>query len=145
MNREDTLMKRPEVLFVCVHNAGRSQMAAAWLANLAGDSVVVRSAGTAPAETINPAVVEVMAEVGIDVIAAGATPKRLEDAMVEASDVVITMGCGDTCPYYPGTRYQDWALDDPAGQDATFVRTVRDEIRSRVEHLLDELGVEPRH
>ena len=138
-------MKRPEVLFVCVHNAGRSQMAAAWLANLAGDSVVVRSAGTAPAETINPAVVEVMAEVGIDVIAAGATPKRLEDAMVEASDVVITMGCGDTCPYYPGTRYQDWALDDPAGQDATFVRTVRDEIRSRVEHLLDELGVEPRH
>ena len=143
MNREDTLMKRPEVLFVCVHNAGRSQMAAAWLANLAGDSVVVRSAGTAPAETINPAVVEVMAEVGIDVIAAGATPKRLEDAMVEASDVVITMGCGDTCPYYPGTRYQDWALDDPAGQDATFVRTVRDEIRARVERLLGELGVEP--
>ena len=136
-------MKRPEVLFVCVHNAGRSQMAAAWLANLAGDSVVVRSAGTAPAETINPAVVEVMAEVGIDVIAAGATPKRLEDAMVEASDVVITMGCGDTCPYYPGTRYQDWALDDPAGQDATFVRTVRDEIRARVERLLGELGVEP--
>jgi arsenate reductase len=143
MNREDTLMKRPEVLFVCVHNAGRSQMAAAWLANLAGDSVVVRSAGTAPAETINPAVVEVMAEVGIDVIAAGATPKRLEDAMVEASDVVITMGCGDTCPYYPGTRYEDWALDDPAGQDATFVRTVRDEIRARVERLLGELGVEP--
>ena len=136
-------MHRPEVLFVCVHNAGRSQMAAAWLANLAGDSVVVRSAGTAPAETINPAVVEVMAEVGIDVIAAGATPKRLEDAMVEASDVVITMGCGDTCPYYPGTRYQDWALDDPAGQDATFVRTVRDEIRARVERLLGELGVEP--
>ena len=136
-------MKRPEVLFVCVHNAGRSQMAAAWLANLAGDSVVVRSAGTAPAETINPAVVEVMAEVGIDVIAAGATPKRLEDAMVEASDVVITMGCGDTCPYYPGTRYEDWALDDPAGQDATFVRTVRDEIRARVERLLGELGVEP--
>jgi arsenate reductase len=118
-------------------------MAAAWLANLAGDSVVVRSAGTAPAETINPAVVEVMAEVGIDVIAAGATPKRLEDAMVEASDVVITMGCGDTCPYYPGTRYEDWALDDPAGQDATFVRTVRDEIRARVERLLGELGVEP--
>lgn len=136
-------MHRPEVLFVCVHNAGRSQMAAAWLANLAGDSVVVRSAGTAPAETINPAVVEVMAEVGIDVIAAGATPKRLEDAMVEASDVVITMGCGDTCPYYPGTRYEDWALDDPAGQDATFVRTVRDEIRARVERLLGELGVEP--
>ena len=138
-------MHRPEVLFVCVHNAGRSQMAAAWLAHLAGDAVVVRSAGTAPAETINPAVIEVMAEVGIDVIGAGATPKRLEDAMVEASDVVITMGCGDTCPYYPGTRYQDWALDDPAGQDARFVRTVRDEIRSRVEHLLDELGVEPRH
>ena len=136
-------MHRPEVLFVCVHNAGRSQMAAAWLANLAGDSVVVRSAGTAPAETINPAVIEVMAEVGIDVIGAGATPKRLEDAMVEASDVVVTMGCGDTCPYYPGTRYEDWALDDPAGQDATFVRTVRDEIRARVERLLGELGVEP--
>jgi arsenate reductase len=136
-------MHRPEVLFVCVHNAGRSQMAAAWLAHLAGDAVVVRSAGTAPAETINPAVIEVMAEVGIDVIGAGATPKRLEDAMVEASDVVVTMGCGDTCPYYPGTRYEDWALDDPAGQDATFVRTVRDEIRARVERLLGELGVEP--
>ena len=133
---------RPEVLFVCVHNAGRSQMAAALLAHHGGDRVVVRSAGTAPADTINPAVVEVMAEIGIDLHAAGAHPKRLEDAAVEASDVVITMGCGDECPFYPGTRYLDWKLDDPAGQGPDAVRPIRDEIEQLVLALLDELGVE---
>lgn len=131
--------RRPEVLFVCVHNAGRSQMAAALLAQHAGDRVVVRSAGTAPAESINPAVVEVMAELGIDLHAAGARPKRLEDAAVQASDVVITMGCGDECPYYPGTRYLDWQLDDPAGQGVDAVRLIRDEIDRRVRELLAEL------
>ena len=131
--------RRPEVLFVCVHNAGRSQMAAALLAHHAGDRVVVRSAGTAPAETINPAVVEVMAELGIDLNAAGAHPKRLEDATVDASDVVITMGCGDECSFYPGTRYLDWQLDDPAGQGVEAVRPIRDEIDQRVRALLVEL------
>jgi arsenate reductase len=130
---------RPEVLFVCVHNAGRSQMAAALLARHGGDRVVVRSAGTAPADTINPAVVEVMAEVGIDLHASGAHPKKLSDAAVEASDVVITMGCGDKCPYYPGKRYLDWALADPAGQGADAVRPIRDEIDRRVRALLAEL------
>jgi len=131
--------RRPEVLFVCVHNAGRSQMAAAFLARDGGDRVVVRSAGTAPADTINPAVVEAMAEVGIDLHAAGAHPKRLEDAAVEASDVVITMGCGDECPFYAGTRYLDWTLDDPAGQGVEAVRPIRDEIERRVGALLVEL------
>ena len=130
---------RPEVLFVCVHNAGRSQMAAALLAHHAGDRVVVRSAGTAPADTINPAVVEAMAELGIDLPANGAYPKRLDDAAVEASDVVITMGCGDECPYYPGKRYLDWALPDPAGQGIDAVRPIRDEIDRRVRALLSEL------
>ena len=130
---------RPEVLFVCVHNAGRSQMAAALLAHHGGEGVVVRSAGTAPADTINPAVVEVMAELGIDLHASGAYPKKLEDAAVEASDVVITMGCGDKCPFYPGKRYLDWALDDPAGQGPDAVRPIRDEIDRRVRALLDEL------
>jgi arsenate reductase (thioredoxin) len=129
----------PEVLFVCVHNAGRSQMAAALLAHHAGDRVVVRSAGTAPADDINPAVVEAMAELGIDLRAAGAHPKRLEDAAVEASDVVITMGCGDECPFYPGTRYLDWPLDDPAGQGVDAVRPIRDRIDELVRELLDEL------
>ena len=133
---------RPEVLFVCVHNAGRSQMAAALLAHHGGDRVVVRSAGTAPADTVNPSVVEVMAEMGIDLHAMGAHPKRLEDAAVEASDVVITMGCGDECPFYPGTRYLDWKLDDPAGQGPDAVRPIRDEIEQLVLALLDELGVE---
>jgi protein-tyrosine-phosphatase len=133
--------ERPEVLFVCVHNAGRSQMAAALLAHHGGDRVVVRSAGTAPADTINPAVVEVMAELGIDLHASGAHPKRLEDAAVEASDVVITMGCGDECPFYPGTRYLDWQLADPAGQGPDAVRPIRDEIEQLVLGLLDELGV----
>lgn len=130
---------RPEVLFVCVHNAGRSQMAAALLAHHAGDRVVVRSAGTAPAESINPAVVEAMAEIGIDLHAAGARPKRLEDAAVEASDVVITMGCGDECPFYPGVRYLDWQLEDPAGKGVDEVRPIRDEIDRRVRELLAEL------
>ncbi len=131
---------RPEVLFVCVHNAGRSQMAAALLAHHAGDRVVVRSAGTAPAEEINPAVRDVMAEIGIDLDALGAHPERLEDAAVQASDVVITMGCGDECPFYPGTRYLDWKLDDPAGQGADAVRPIRDEIDQRVRALLSELA-----
>ena len=131
---------RPEVLFVCIHNAGRSQMAAALLAHHAGDRIVVRSAGTAPADTINPAVVEAMGELGIDLLAAGAHPKRLEDAAVEASDVVITMGCGDECPFYPGTRYLDWQLDDPAGQGVDAVRPIRDEIDRRVQALVAELA-----
>jgi arsenate reductase (thioredoxin) len=129
----------PEVLFVCVHNAGRSQMAAALLAHHGGDRVVVRSAGTAPAETINPAVVEAMAELGIDLQAAGAHPKKLTDAAVQASDVVITMGCGDECPFYPGTRYLDWALDDPAGKGVDAVRPIRDRIDALVQDLLAEL------
>ena len=131
--------RRPEVLFVCVHNAGRSQMAAALLARHAGDRIVVRSAGTAPAETINPAVVEAMAEVGIDLLASGAHPKRLDDAAVRASDVVITMGCGDECPFYPGTRYLDWALPDPAGQGVEAVRPIRDEIDRLVQALAGDL------
>ena len=133
--------ERPEVLFVCIHNAGRSQMAAALLAHHAGDQVVVRSAGTAPAESINPAVVEAMAEIGIDLHASGAHPKKLDDAVVEQSDVVITMGCGDECPFYPGKRYLDWALADPAGQGIDAVRPIRDEIDRRVQALLAELTV----
>jgi arsenate reductase (thioredoxin) len=128
-----------EVLFVCVHNAGRSQMAAALLAHHGGDRVTVRSAGTEPADHINPAVVEVMAEVGIDLTATGATPKRLEDAAVQASHVVITMGCGDTCPVFAGVRYEDWQLDDPAGRSVGEIRPIRDEIDRRVRRLLDEL------
>jgi protein-tyrosine-phosphatase len=131
--------ERPEVLFVCVHNAGRSQMAAGFLSHYAGDRIEVRSAGTAPADDINPAVVAAMAEMGIDLRAMGARPKRLEDAAVEASDVVITMGCGDECPYYPGTRYLDWQLDDPAGQGIDAVRPIRDEIERRVQGLIAEL------
>jgi arsenate reductase (thioredoxin) len=129
----------PEVLFVCVHNAGRSQMAAALLTKRAGDRIVVRSAGTAPADTINPAVVEAMNELGIDLAATGATPKKLTDAAVQASDVVITMGCGDECPFYPGKRYLDWALADPAGRGLDAVRPIRDEIDRRVQQLLAEL------
>ncbi len=134
---------RTEVLFVCVHNAGRSQMAAAFLAELAGDRVAVRSAGSAPAADVNPAVVAAMAEVGIDLRAAGARPKKLEDAAVKASDVVITMGCGDACPFYPGKRYEDWTLDDPAGRGVEAVRPIRDEIRQRVLGLIASLGLEP--
>jgi protein-tyrosine-phosphatase len=133
---------RPEVLFVCVHNAGRSQMAAALLAHHAGDRVVVRSAGTAPADTINPSVIAVMNEMGIDLAASGAHPKRLEDAAVQASDVVITMGCGDKCHFYPGKRYLDWSLEDPAGQGVDSVRPIRDEIERRVLGLMAELGID---
>ena len=130
-------MTVPSVLFVCVHNAGRSQMAAALLRHHGGDAVEVRSAGSAPADAINPAVREVMAEIGIDL--AGERPKILTTAAVEASDVVITMGCGDACPVVPGKRYLDWALDDPAGQGADAVRPIRDDIDARVRALLAEL------
>ena len=131
--------RRPEVLFVCVHNAGRSQMAAALLTHHAGDRISVRSAGTAPADTINPAVIEAMNEIGINLLADGATPKQLTNETVETSDVVITMGCGDECPFYPGKRYLDWALDDPAGQGVDAVRPIRDEIDRRVQVLIAEL------
>lgn len=127
----------PSVLFVCVHNAGRSQMAAGLLAHLAGDRIEVRSAGTQPGDRINPAAAAAMAEIGIDITAA--TPKVLTDAAVETSDVVITMGCGDTCPYFPGVSYRDWKLDDPAGQPIEVVRRIRDEIAERVRALIDEL------
>ncbi|MEU8510961.1 arsenate reductase ArsC [Kitasatospora sp. NPDC048722] len=132
----------PSVLFVCVHNAGRSQMAAAFLTRLGGDRVEVRSAGSAPAEAVNPAVVEALAEVGIDISAE--TPKVLTTEAVRASDVVITMGCGDACPYFPGKRYLDWKLDDPAGQGVGAVRPIRDEIERRIRGLLADLGIEPR-
>jgi arsenate reductase (thioredoxin) len=128
---------KPSVLFVCVHNAGRSQMAAGYLRHLAGDSVEVRSAGSEPADRINPVAVQAMAEEGIDV--ANEQPKILTTEAVKTSDVVITMGCGDTCPFYPGKRYEDWVLDDPAGQGIEVVRPIRDEIRRRVEQLIDEL------
>ncbi|MEU3597611.1 arsenate reductase ArsC [Streptomyces sp. NPDC006798] len=134
----DTPGPKPSVLFVCVHNAGRSQMAAAWLAHLAGDRVEVRSAGSAPADEVNPAAVRAMAEVGIDISAR--TPKVLTADAVRASDVCVTMGCGDTCPVFPGKRYVDWALDDPAGQGLDAVRPIRDEIERRVRALLAELG-----
>ena len=133
-------MTKPSVLFVCVHNAGRSQMAAGWLRHLAGDAVEVRSAGTAPADQVNPAAVAAMAEVGIDI--ATAEPAKLTDESAAVSDVIVTMGCGDECPYYPGKRYEDWQLDDPAGLDVEAVRPIRDEIRRRVEKLVVELGVE---
>jgi arsenate reductase len=133
---------RPSVLFVCVHNAGRSQMAAAFLSHLAGDRVEVRSAGSQPADSVNPVAVEAMAEIGIDI--AAATPRVLTDDAVQASDVVVTMGCGDACPLFPGTRYEDWELTDPAGQGLGVVRGVRDEVRRRVEGLLASLGVEVR-
>ncbi|PSK87499.1 arsenate reductase [Murinocardiopsis flavida] len=132
---------KPSVLFVCVHNAGRSQMAAGWLSHLAADAVEVRSAGSAPAGSVNPAAVEAMREVGIDIT--GAQPKILTAEAVEASDVVITMGCGDACPFFPGKRYLDWDLDDPAGQGVEAVRPIRDEIRRRIEALIAEFGVTP--
>ncbi|MER6511377.1 arsenate reductase ArsC [Nonomuraea sp. NPDC001636] len=128
---------QPSVLFVCVHNAGRSQMAAGWLSHLAGDRVEVRSAGSAPADQVNPVAVQAMAEVGIDI--AAAHPKVLSVDAVQASDVVITMGCGDACPLFPGKRYEDWKLDDPAGQGIDAVRAIRDDIRFHVERLLGEL------
>ena len=131
------MSKKPTVLFVCVHNAGRSQMAAGFMRQLGGDRVEVLSAGSAPKDSINPIAVEAMAEVGMDI--ANQQPKDLTTEAVLESDAVITMGCGDACPFYPGKRYEDWVLDDPAGQDIDFVRKVRDEIKNRVESLLAEL------
>jgi arsenate reductase len=132
---------KPTVLFVCVHNAGRSQMAAGWLRAIAGDRVEVLSAGSAPKDQINPVAVEAMAEAGVDI--ANNVPKVLTTDAVRESDVVITMGCGDVCPIFPGKRYEDWELDDPAGQDIEAVRPIRDEIRARVERLVAELLPEP--
>jgi arsenate reductase (thioredoxin) len=134
-----TTTERPSVLFVCVHNAGRSQMAAGFLSALSAGAVEVRSAGSAPADSVNPTAVEAMAEVGIDIHAE--QPKILTSEAVQASDVVVTMGCGDACPIFPGTRYEDWALEDPAGQGIGAVRPIRDQIEARVRGLLDELGV----
>ena len=130
-------LDRPEVLFLCVHNAGRSQMAAALLSRLAGDTVVVHSAGSAPGEALNPAVVAAMAEVGIDISAE--RPKKLTDDMAQGANVIVTMGCGDACPVYPDKRYVDWELPDPAGKPLEEVRPIRDEIAARVAMLLEEL------
>ena len=128
---------KPTVLFVCVHNAGRSQMAAGFMRELGAGKVEVLSAGSAPRDSINPIAIEAMAEVGIDI--ANQQPKVLTPEAVMESDAVITMGCGDVCPIYPGKRYEEWVLEDPAGQDLDFVRTIRDEIKTRVENLLSEL------
>lgn len=136
-----TAHRKPTVLFVCVHNAGRSQMAAGYLQHLAGDRIQVLSAGSQPADQINPVAVQAMAEDGIDI--AGEQPKVLTPESVQASDVVITMGCGDECPFYPGKRYEDWKLDDPAGQGIEAVRPIRDEIRRRVEDLIASLEPTP--
>jgi arsenate reductase len=128
---------KPSVLFVCVHNAGRSQMAAALLSRMAGDRIEVRSAGTEPADRINPVAIEAMAEVGIDITTAA--PKILTGDAVQTSDVLVTMGCGDTCPYFPGVSYRDWELPDPAGQPLATVRAIRDDIADRVTALIAEL------
>lgn len=136
----DVTTARPSVLFVCVHNAGRSQMAAGFLTALSGGTVEVRSAGSLPANEVNPVAVAAMNEVGIDIT--GEQPKILTNDAVQASDIVITMGCGDVCPIFPGTTYEDWQLDDPAGQDIGAVRPIRDAIRARVLALLGQLGVE---
>ena len=132
---------RPTVLFLCTHNAGRSQMAAGFVRHLAGDRVRVFSGGSQPAEEVNPVAVEVMQEVGIDIV--GASPRRWTDDMVEAADVVVSMGCGDTCPVLPGKRYVDWDVEDPAGKGADQVRSIRDDIEGRVRRLLTELGITP--
>ena len=131
------MTSKPSVLFVCVHNAGRSQMAAGFMQHLSGGKVDVLSAGSAPKDVINPIAIEAMAEVGIDI--ANNSPKVLTPEAVQASDVVITMGCGDACPFYPGKRYEDWVLEDPAGQGIESVRVIRDEIKARVEALISEL------
>ena len=136
------MKSRPSVLFVCVHNAGRSQMAAGWLRHLAGDSVDIFSGGSAPGKAVNAAAVEAMREVGIDI--ADALPRLFTVDDVKTADVVITMGCGDACPIFPGKRYEDWALDDPAGLGVEAVRPIRDEIRRRVESLISDLGVSSR-
>lgn len=130
---------KPSVLFVCVHNAGRSQMAAGWLRHLAGESVDVYSGGSAPGKSVNPAAVEAMNEVGIDI--ANAQPRLFTVDDVKIADVVITMGCGDACPVFPGKKYEDWKLDDPAGLDVESVRPIRDAIKRRVEALLADMGV----
>ena len=127
------------VLFVCVHNAGRSQMALGWFRHLAGDRAVGWSGGSEPADQVNPSAIAAMAEIGIDITTE--FPKPWTDDIVRTADVVVTMGCGDACPFYPGTRYEDWSLDDPAGQGVEAVRPIRDEIEQRVRTLLDELGV----
>jgi arsenate reductase len=141
VNIYDLRVAAPEILFVCVHNAGRSQMAAGLLERLAGDRVRVLSAGSEPADELNPAVVDAMNEIGIDISAE--RPKKLENEMVRESDVVITMGCGDACPIYPGKRYEDWDLEDPSGKDLETVRRIRDEIRGRVESLIESLSTAP--
>jgi protein-tyrosine-phosphatase len=133
------MSEKPSVLFVCVHNAGRSQMAAGWLQHLSGGAIEVRSAGSAPADQVNPAAVEAMLEEGIDL--RDQSPKVLTTEAVQASDVVITMGCGDACPIFPGKRYEDWTLEDPAGQGLAAVRPIRDEIRGRIVELIESLGV----
>ncbi|HEY7858975.1 MAG TPA: arsenate reductase ArsC [Candidatus Nanopelagicales bacterium] len=135
------MTNKPAVLFVCVHNAGRSQMAAGYLTALSGGAVEVRSAGSEPAEQINSVAIEAMAEAGIDI--AANTPRILTDEAVQGSDVVITMGCGDACPFYPGKRYEDWDVIDPAGRPLDEVRNIRDDIRARVLVLLHELGLAP--
>ena len=134
------MSKKPTVLFVCVHNAGRSQMAAGYLKHLAGDRIEILSAGSAPADSINPVAIQVMSEESIDI--SGEQPKILTDETVRLADVVITMGCGDTCKFYPGKRYEDWVLDDPAGQGVEFVRPIRDAIRIKIEELITELVVD---
>jgi arsenate reductase len=136
---DDGGAQRPAVLFLCVHNAGRSQMAAGWLRHLAGHEVEVFSGGSEPASSLNPAAVAAMAEVGIDI--AGQTPMRWTDDIVRAADVVVTMGCGDTCPVFPGKRYEDWELLDPAGQPIEVVRSVRDDIEGRVRELIASLDL----
>jgi protein-tyrosine-phosphatase len=135
------MTETPSVLFVCIHNAGRSQMAAGYLRHLAGDRLEVRSAGSEPADRLNPVVVQAMAEDGVDITAE--QPKILTTQAVQASDVVITMGCGDSCPWFPGKRYEDWTLDDPAGQDLDHIRPIRDQIRRRIENLVTELTANP--
>ena len=138
MTKDETVTDKPSVLLVCVHNAGRSQMAAGFLTHLAGDRIEVRSAGSTPADQVNPVAIEAMKEVGIDISAEA--PKILTIDAVKASDVCVTMGCGDTCPVFPGKRYLDWTLDDPAGQGIEAVRPIRDEIKQRVRALIDELA-----
>ena len=136
---DDLSGDKPSVMFLCVHNAGRSQMAAGWLKHLSGEGVDVFSGGSEPASTVNPAAVEAMAEVGIDIRTE--FPKPWTDEIIRAADVVITMGCGDACPVYPGKRYEDWVLDDPEGLGVDAVRSIRDEIRGRVEKLIAEMGL----
>jgi arsenate reductase len=136
------IIDKPSVMFLCVHNAGRSQMASGWLRHLAGDRVEVFSGGSEPASSVNPAAIDAMAEVGVDIRTE--FPKPWTDEIVRSADVVVTMGCGDACPVFPGKRYEDWVLDDPAGKDLDTVRAIRDEIRGRVEHLLAEMELAAR-